>query len=160
MSQDVIADTISGNILETLPPMAEKPKRIRKKRWFWPEGPYNGAREEESLWSAVITQAVMVACNNRPDPDFMTTKHAAILWLTSDSEDFIDVCTAAGLNPDHVRKQAKKALLHPSLWRAEAGNGWRFEYKRKWRKRRRVALRKAAKLQTPAEGCIIIYPFN
>lgn len=160
MSQDVIADHVSGNIPLFTSPPAEKSKRLRKKTNFWPEAPYNAAREEESLWCAVITQAVMDACNNSPDPDWMVIKKNAILWLTGNSEDFIDVCIAAGLDPEHVRKQAKKTLLHPTMWRAEAGCGYRFEYKRQWRKRRKTLRKTAPRNETPAGACIIVYPFN
>ncbi|MDX2074493.1 MAG: hypothetical protein SFX19_09065 [Alphaproteobacteria bacterium] len=160
MSPYVAFDHISGNILIITPPAPIKPKRRRKKHSFWQEAPYHFAFSEESLWKAVITQAVVDACSRNPRTDYLSYKKEATQWLTGGSEDFIDVCLRAGLDPDHVRMQAKKSLMHPSLWRAAPKTGWRYEEKRRWRTRRKFGRETESQPLEPAPTCLIIHPFT
>lgn len=69
-------------------------------------------------------------------------KHEATIWLTDNSKDFVDVCLCAGMNPDYVRSKAKKTLAKPTLWRAEAGTGKRYEERKKYRIKQREEAQK------------------
>lgn len=165
MSTYLPVDPSAGNIQIIVPPPPLQPKRRkRKERNYWPEEAFNAAMDEESLWKAVITQAVVDACSHSRRPEATQNKYAAIRWLTTGSDDFVTVCLSAGLDPSHVRKLAKKALLNPTLWRAEAGEAFDYESRKYFRKRKRRAERKAAreaaqKATTPAP-CLIIHPFH
>lgn len=164
MSQDVIADPITGNIHNFNPPPPASPQRKRRKHSYWPDAPYNFAHEEESLWKAVITQAVIDACNRNTDLESMQDKRKAIRWLTIPNIDFIHVCLNAGLEPSHIRKLAKKALLHPTLWRDAPGTDVRYKQQKAWRKRRKQTRKKEARakraaLIPPSAPCLILHPF-
>ncbi len=96
--------------------IAEKNPRDKKRSrdvhsWF--EGPYNTARSETALWVAVITQAMMDALNRSRHPEHLYHKRAAIEWLTGNSQDFFLVCQLADMNPDCVRRKAKRAMVSP-----------------------------------------------
>lgn len=89
---------------------------------------YNPSYGEESLWVAVIAQAVADACWVDPYPlqspsawvMFMGSKirrkkanrirDEAIFWFTMDNADFRKVCEYAGLEPSKVRRWARRAL--------------------------------------------------
>lgn len=85
------------------------------------------------MWVAVITQAMMDALSRCKKAESIYQKHQAINWLTGNSMDFIDVCIAAAMNPDYVRRKAKQALTAPVAWRAEAGKGKRYLERKKYR---------------------------
>ena len=159
MLREMIIAYKTGNIQIAIS-TPQRPRRRRKKNYCWQEEPYHLALEEESLWKAVITQAVVDACSRDPRPEYVERKEEAILWLTSGSDDFADVCIRAGLEPSRVRQQAKKALLHPSLWRAEPGKGWRYEKRRAVRLRRKKERRAKRALPAPVPGCLVVYPFH
>lgn len=120
---------------------------------LWLEEAYNTARGETALWVAVITQAMMDALSRCKKSESRYQKHEAISWLTSNSKDFIDVCLAAGMNPDYVRLKAKKILASPLPWRAEAGKGKRYEERRKYREKQKLL---ATKTDEPENGQTII----
>lgn len=108
----------------------------------WLEEAYDTAQGETALWVAVITQAMMDALSKCKKSDSQFQKSEAKHWLTSSSKDFIDVCIAAGLNPDYVRRKAKKALTSPSPWRAEAGKGKRYAERKKYREKQQTEKQK------------------
>lgn len=99
---------------------------------LFPE-PHNPVRGETALWVAVITQAMMDALSNSRNPEIQFHKHEAIRWLTGQSKDFITVCHFADLNPDEVRRKAKRAIASPTPWRAEAGKGKRYQERKAYR---------------------------
>lgn len=96
-------------------------KRKNTSSMLWLEEVYNTARGETALWVAVITQAMMDALSKCKKSESQYSKLEATRWLTDNGKDFIDVCLAAGMNPDYVRRKAKQVLASPSPWRAEAG---------------------------------------
>jgi hypothetical protein len=72
-----------------------------------------------ALWRAVITQALMDAGSNSNKLEFRKEKARAIAWLNGDSDDFIEVCEMAGLEPSYVKKRAKEAMKNGCKWRQE-----------------------------------------
>src|SRR5687768_12138993 len=116
---------------------SHKKNKHRKKR-DWPfGGGCNPVHGEMSLWSAVITQAMMDALSKARSSEALYHKQNAIRWLTGNSDDFITVCLLAGYDPDYVRKKAKQIIANPVPWRAEAGKGKRYLERREYRKRSR-----------------------
>jgi len=98
---------------------------------------YNSAKGEASLWVAVISQAITDARSKCKKAESKYHKNEAIIWLTSNSKDFIDVCLCAGMNPDYVRRKAKQAIISTVNWRAEAGKGKRYEERKRYRARQK-----------------------
>ena len=111
--------------------------RNRKKSDYYLElqDSYSAARGEQALWIAVITQAITDARSNCKKSESQYHKREAIDWLTGNGRDFVDVCLCAGMNPDYVRKNAKKAIFTQVSWRAEAGKSKRYEERRLYRQR-------------------------
>ncbi len=129
-------------------------KRKNTSSVMWLEEAHNSARGENSMWVAVITQAMMDALSKCKKAESKYQKHEAIRWLSDNSKDFIDVCLYAGLNPDYVRRKAKKTITSPTPWRAEAGTGKRYQERKKHREKQ-----KNQKLQSsniPAQPAQII----
>ncbi len=120
----------------------------------WLEEHYNSTKGENSLWAAVITQAMMDALSRCKKSDSQYNRSEAMRWLTGNSKDFIDVCLLAGLNPDYVRQKAKKSLISPSPWRAEAGKGKRYAERKKYREKQR--LKKKEETQGDSQKIIFI----
>lgn len=145
MTQDAhtITHSPAPHLIPPLPAYLQKKHirtRPRKKTvavhsWF--EGPYNSVRGENALWVAVITQAMMDALNRSRHPESLYHKHAAIEWLTGGGKDFAMVCSFAGLDPNYVRRMAKKAIASPTLWRAAPGKGERYLERKAYRQRMR-----------------------
>lgn len=98
------------------------------------------ARGERALWRAVITQALMDAASNSRKAEARYHKHEALHWLSGRSEDFATVCQNAGLEPDYVRRMARRALASGCKWRAEAGAGLHPPRKRRMAREREYAL--------------------
>lgn len=113
---------------------------------IWLEKACNNARGETALWVAVITQAMMDALSRCKKSESVYHKYEAISWLTGNSKDFNDVCLCAGLNPDYVRRKAKKVIAAPVPWRAEAGKGKRYQERKKYRQKQR------SKVESPENG--------
>jgi|CXWL01.1.fsa_nt_gi hypothetical protein len=129
-----VKDAVSNNSPNDLPPRRRKSPDYL----MWLQEAYNTARGETALWVAVITQAMMDALSRCKKTESLYQKHEAICWLTSNNKDFIDVCLAAGMNPDYVRLKAKKVLVAPVPWRAEAGQGKRYQERKKYREKQRL----------------------
>jgi hypothetical protein len=90
--------------------------------------PSNVASDEQRLWGAVILRAIADAAWVDSNPtggpsekiSFWGTRirrqHAnrlrdeAVFWFTFDSQNFRDVCANAGLEPDNVRRLARRAM--------------------------------------------------
>lgn len=72
---------------------------------------------EQALWKAVITQALMDAGSNSRKVEAMQEKEAAIRWLLGASEDFTAVCLHAGMDPGYVRRKAMEAIARGCSWR-------------------------------------------
>lgn len=119
----------------------------------WLQPPYNHVRGENSLWIAVITQAMMDALSKSRNPETQYHRHESIRWLTGNSKDFIMVCHFADMDPDYVRRKAKKAIIAPTPWRAEAGKGKRYLERRTYRQKNK---KPAVKEPAPAKPAIII----
>lgn len=124
----------------------------------WPQEPYNYVRGETGLWAAVITQAMMDALSKSRNPETLYHKHEAIRWLTDNSKDFVMVCHFAGMDPDYVRRRAKRALLAPVLWRAEPGKGRRYLERRAYRQKHKK--QETQESETPGmKSCVIKGPW-
>lgn len=88
------------------------------------------ADHESGLWRAVITQALMDAASRSRKPEAIHNRHEALEWLLGLTSDFESVCDNAGLNPDYVRTEARKALHRGFVWRLPPGQGWRTKARR------------------------------
>ncbi len=76
---------------------------------------------EQSLWRAVITQALSDCASNSNKKELRYEKAKALAWIHSDSADFLEVCEYAGFEPDYIKKKAKEALKRNCRWRKQAG---------------------------------------
>jgi len=74
---------------------------------------------EESLWKAVITQALMDAGSNSAKREARVDRARAISWLSGRSCDFLTVCSIAGLEPEYVIERAGQALKRGCKWRED-----------------------------------------
>ena len=162
MTQDTIVDNHADTF--SPPPLVKKISSTRDKTFAhcpWFCDPYHLASGEKALWTAVITQAVVDSLNRSPYSHHRLNKLAAIRWLTEDSESFRFVCLLADLDPVHVRRQAKKALLSPVRWRADAGFGLRYVEKKSYRERaKKVRRRQTQKPESRAAATIIRGPWQ
>jgi hypothetical protein len=74
---------------------------------------------EMAMWRAVITQALQDAGSKASTPSAKFDKFTAIAWLSGISMDFLEVCLFAGLDPEYVKAEAKKAIKRGCIWRKE-----------------------------------------
>lgn len=81
----------------------------------------NEIKNYQSLWRAVITQALMDAGNNCKKPEYKKIKAEAISWLSGYSDGFEQVCIMADLPADYVKQKAKEAIKRGCKWRNETG---------------------------------------
>jgi hypothetical protein len=146
MTQDLFTQICPEVISETK--KQKTPLSKKSKRWAqalpWYCDKYNPVRGECGLWMAVVTQAMMDALSRSTHPEQRYHKQTAIQWLTGNSKDFYLVCSLAGVDPDYVRRRAKKAMMAPVEWRAGAGKGSRYEERKAYRAR-------VKKMAPPAE---------
>jgi hypothetical protein len=175
MKQDIHGEDIIDNALCTLLPHTvitpEVPtlpsharKKLRKKEHslcHWFDGPYDTARGEAALWTAVITQALMDGMSKSNNPEQRYHKQVAIQWLTGGSKDFHMVCLMAGLDPGYVRSKSKKALFSVSPWRAPPGKGARYLERKAYRERHNKSEKQAVQEQPePARAAILTGPWQ
>lgn len=142
----------------TIPAPAPKKPTKKHKVTDWLHDHQLTIRGEKSLWIAVITQALMDALHRATTAESLYHKHEAIRWLSDNSRDFIDVCLNAGLDPDMVRRRAKRAISNPCAWRAAPGTGKRYHERRGYRER--IKAKQTTETPTrPAvpESAIILY---
>ena len=85
------------------------------------------ADHEQSIWRAVITQALMDAASQSRKSEARRSRSDALNWLLSDSRDFEAVCDNAGFEPGYIRRRAKEALARGCEWRLPNGQGWRTQ---------------------------------
>ena len=85
------------------------------------------ADHEQSIWRAVITQALMDAASQSRKSEAKRSRSDALHWLLSDSHDFEVVCDNAGFDPGYIRRRAKEALARGCEWRLPNGQGWRTQ---------------------------------
>lgn len=85
------------------------------------------ADHEQSIWRAVITQALMDAASQSRKSEAKRSRSDALHWLLSDSRDFEAVCDNAGFDPGYIRRRAKEALSRGCEWRLPNGQGWRTQ---------------------------------
>jgi hypothetical protein len=73
----------------------------------------------KSLWSAVITQALMDASSNSKKMFAKKQKVEALRWLLDEknNEDFKRVCCLADLDYQESLAKVKKALVNGCKWR-------------------------------------------
>lgn len=88
------------------------------------------ADHEQSIWRAVITQALMDAASQSRKTEAKRSRNDALNWLLSDSRDFEAVCDNAGFDPGYIRRRAKEALARGFEWRLPSGQGWRTQLRR------------------------------
>lgn len=140
-------------------PAPKKPSARQRRQTSclaWLADPFNHSQGETSLWIAVITQAMMDALTRADHPEARHCKNEAIRWLSDNGPDFIQVCLNAGFDPDYVRRKAKRTLLFPVSWRAEAGKGDRYLERREYRRRVRKYLEsEMQKIAHPRESTVI-----
>lgn len=120
--------------------------------------PFDMAQGEAALWRAVITQALMDASSHSSKKEAQYDKEAAQRWLLDNKDDFITVCQHGNLDPQYVRKMAKKALLNAAPWRAEAGKSARYEKDRQYKATaRKQRIKQQTEEQQPANSSIILF---
>lgn len=85
------------------------------------------ADHEQSIWRAVITQALMDAASQSRKSEARRSRNDALNWLLSDTRDFEAVCDNAGFDPSYIRRRAKEALARGCEWRLPSGQGWRTQ---------------------------------
>ncbi len=85
------------------------------------------ADHEQSIWRAVITQALMDAASQSRKSEARRSRSDALNWLLSDSRDFEVVCDNAGFDPGYIRRRAREALARGCEWRLPNGQGWRTQ---------------------------------
>jgi hypothetical protein len=83
--------------------------------------PTNYAATEQSIWRAVLVQALMDASSNSKKKENMQWKEEALIWLRGKSQDFLTVCHYAGFEPDFVRLMVQRALSRDCVWRLPPG---------------------------------------
>lgn len=83
--------------------------------------PTNYAATEQSIWRAVLVQALMDASSNSKKKENIQWKEEALIWLRGKSQDFLMVCHYAGFEPEFVRLMAKRALQRDCVWRLPPG---------------------------------------
>jgi hypothetical protein len=110
----------------------------------------NNSCGESAMWIAVLTQAVMDSISRANNSEARTAKNDAIRWLTGNSKDFVDVCLLAGYDPDYIRLTAKRVIANPKRWRAEPGEGKRYQERRAYRERAEKRKPMAPKPKAPA----------
>lgn len=103
---------------------------------------HNPTATHQSIWRAVIVQALMDASTNSKKSENLQSKQDALIWLRGNSKDFLTVCDYAGFEPSFVRDMCKKALERGCQWRALPGTG------EKARKHRALGLSKARATQS------------
>ncbi|CEI85212.1 hypothetical protein DRF75_04405 [Ehrlichia minasensis] len=64
----------------------------------------------QSMWKAVILQAIIDSTSNYRRMENKLEKIKAINWLNDFSRDFTTVCHFAGYNPLNVQNKAKKII--------------------------------------------------
>lgn len=90
--------------------------------------PNDAAESAQRMWGAVIVRAIADAIWVDPNPagsssekiSFWATKmrrhqanrlrDEAVFWFTFDSQNFREVCSNAGIDPDTVRRLARRAM--------------------------------------------------
>lgn len=112
--------------------MISKGRKVNLFNWHEPP---DDRLPEQSLWVAIITQAMMDALSRAGSAEAAYHRGEAIHWLTTPSKDFNEVCLNAGFEPDYIRRMAKKTLEKKRLWRAPAGKGKRYQERKLYRKR-------------------------
>ena len=70
----------------------------------------NPVPSEQKLFRAIITLALEDVLSNSQGRHESVVKAEAHDWFMSDSEDYKNVCSIAGLDPDWVRERYNKAL--------------------------------------------------
>lgn len=168
MKQNTTIEDIKTNHFQPeteIPAQHPSPTSTRRKKerqyYPWFDGPYDSARGEAALWTAVITQALMDGMSQSKNPEQRYHKQAAIQWLTSGSKDFHMVCMLAGLDSDYVRRKAKKALFSKTAWRAAPGKGSRYQERKAYRARtRKIVKQPTDELAEPAGAVILTGPWQ
>jgi hypothetical protein len=106
------------------------------RHWDWLCNVYQESEGVRRLWIAVITQAILDAISTKRRGEEVHYKHEAICWLTGGSKHFRIVCDYAGLEPNWVRRHAKRVIYDPHPWRAEPTKGKRYLERKEYRKRK------------------------
>jgi hypothetical protein len=83
--------------------------------WFSPEVSVLAASRCQSLWCAVIANAIQDAYLNNSCNGNGVARHDAILWLTRNSQGLREVCALAGLEHTKVIEWARKKFLSEGL---------------------------------------------
>lgn len=79
-------------------------------RLFTTKRPLYDSSGETSLWQAVIIQAAMDIFSDSKCPKAKRAKKDAIAWFNRKNDDFLSVCSFAGLDPDFVIRGLKRAM--------------------------------------------------
>lgn len=111
------ASTVIGNLIES----TESKKIGTSSNQYQIEESFDEKPTDSctALWRAVIMQALIDAGNNFKRPEYKSYKAHAISWLSGGSDDFLEVCSLADLEPDYVKKMAKEAISRSCKWRKD-----------------------------------------
>jgi len=75
-------------------------------------------RRYQILFEEVINRAISDAINNSRKKLFRFEKIKAIKWLRDRSEDFLEVCRLANLDPDYIQSKADYYIRNPKKYLA------------------------------------------
>lgn len=157
MKPSILPNFITGNIQISCQENRKSPAKPKRLTEYWQDGPFNIAQDEESLWKAVIMQALVDATTCQTQDDSARSRLEAMRWLTNNNPDFLDVCLRACLDPNQVRVMAKKAIANPGVWRITAGKSLRYLERKAMRARKRM--RQAIQKPETAPTTLIISLF-
>src|ERR1700743_2937877 len=85
------------------------------------------------LWQMVILQAMQDALSRSTNLQETFDRNNALQWLTGETRDFYTVCDYAGMNPNYIRENAKKAIGNGVRIRREMGKAPDYEKRKKYR---------------------------
>lgn len=106
-----------------------------------------GIPGEQSLWRAVITQALMDASSNSKKVIDKVERARALAWFSMRNKDFLLVCALADLDPRYVLKKVKEAIARGCKWRQKPKNT------------EKTAVRKKKKTTVPLKfSNVIVFP--
>jgi len=76
--------------------------------------------KEQALWQAVVDQALQDALQSDDDKSItQLERDRTRIWLTRGSQDFDDVTSMAGYDPDFIREAYVSGRITPDRWEQE-----------------------------------------
>lgn len=93
----------------------------------------NSISPEQDLFLAVIIQQFYDALSRSYDSEARSHKRDALDWLQGNSKGFKDICHAANIDPDFVRRKAKEAIRKNHRINAAPKQGFQYLLRKKHR---------------------------